>query len=232
MTGAQGGIISIIGIDGSGKTTLAKRIVSEKIFNGRDSIYVYARFVPLLSRPIVIVAQEVLGKRSTENPSVFMVARDKKRSILRKRPIAFLQEMIFLVDYIIQLPLKINRPYRRGVLIVCDRYIEDTILTDLAPDLGWGLNTIISKIERLSRFFPKPDVTLFLSIKPEIAMRRKTDIPDIEYVRERSEKYEAFSRKTNAIIIDANRDKDIVFEEVKRAILEKLPALEGEDKAS
>lgn len=218
MTRAKGRIISIIGIDGSGKTTLAHRIAKEVSINDRNLLYIYARFVPILSRPIVLIAQGILGKKSTGNPKVSMVDKGKKRTLLRKKPIAIFQEMIFLIDYSIQLLTKVNLPYRRGSLIVCDRYIEDTIITDLAPDLGWDQTTIIHKIERFGRFFPKSDVMLFLSIEPETAMKRKTDIPDIEYVRERAIMYEAVSKEIGATIIDANREMNIVFAEAKEAI--------------
>lgn len=56
----RGILICLTGIDGSGKTTLAKSLNDSLNKNGCNSTYVYARVTPIFSRLLMIVGRKIL----------------------------------------------------------------------------------------------------------------------------------------------------------------------------
>ena len=218
MSRRKGVIICIIGIDGSGKSTIAKRIGTETILTGKKFEYVYARFIPMLSRPLVYLAQSVLGKEKSENKNVEMVNRAKKKSFLSKPIVSKTTEMIFFLDYLIQILFKVWIPYSRGEYLICDRYLYDTIISDLGADIGWTGETTLSKIRKYQRLFPRPSVLIWLEVDPEIAIRRKNDVPSIQFLRERAALYGQIANGFDLKGINANMDQNAVFEEVVNLI--------------
>lgn len=56
--------ICIIGIDGSGKTTLAKEISESYSKKGILLSYVYNRYLPLLMKPIILFGKKTVLKKN------------------------------------------------------------------------------------------------------------------------------------------------------------------------
>lgn len=212
------GVIVIIGIDGSGKTTLARNIASSLLARGWNTKYVYARFVPVLSRPLVFLAQIILNKKTSRNQLTSMVDRFAKRKLLSINAIALMQESIFFIDYLCQLIMKVWIPYYEGYLLICDRYVQDTVLTDLAIDRRWGLKKIISRIRIYEKMAPRASIIIFLSVSPENALKRKQDIPDRKYIDERCELYSLIANEIGARVIDANLTLNIIYDQTMKII--------------
>ena len=113
-----------------------------------------------------------------------------------------------LLDYSLQVFLKVRLPLFLGRNIICDRYLYDTVITDLAPDMGYAEDRIIALLTSMLRFFPKPDTTFLIDLREEIAYQRKDDIPSLEYLKERRNTYLNIGRKHNMVVLDGTRPID------------------------
>ena len=115
-----------------------------------------------------------------------------------------------LFDYYLQLLYKIEVPLLLNKNVVCDRYIYDTIITDIAVDMGYSEDEIFNLIERCLSILPTPDVVFLIDVPEEVAYNRKDDVPAIGYLRDRRKYYIAIAKKYNMIKINGNEDmKDI-----------------------
>ena len=119
-----------------------------------------------------------------------------------------------LFDYYLQLLYKIEVPLLLNKNVVCDRYIYDTIITDIAIDMGYSEDEIFNLIERCLSILPTPDIVFLIDIPEEVAYNRKDDVPAIGYLRDRRKYYLSVADKFNMIKIEG--DKEI--EDIKRKI--------------
>jgi thymidylate kinase len=62
----------------------------------------------------------------------------------------------------------------------------------------------------------KPNLSIYLDVDPEIIMSRERK-PDqrIEYLKNKKELYDKKIQQWNWKVIDGNRDKNVIFEEIK-----------------
>ena len=104
-------------------------------------------------------------------------------------------------DYIIQVFFKVTLPILLGQKLIIDRYIFD-----IAVNLSLTTNKEICYSESLIRFFlkfaPQPDFIVFIDLPEEVAFNRKDDIQDIEYLRERRERYLVLAGLYNFKLLD------------------------------
>ena len=106
------------------------------------------------------------------------------------------------VDYFVQVIYKIQLPMILNRNIVCDRYIYDTIITDIAVDVGYSEYDMLGQIEKWLSILPIPDVVFLIDLPEEIAYNRKNDVPAIEYLQDRRGHYLSAGDKFKMVIID------------------------------
>jgi dTMP kinase len=108
-----------------------------------------------------------------------------------------------------------------GLVLLCDRYAASSIAYGEAQDLNpaW--------LADAQRFLPKPQLTIWLDIDPETAVRRKAvgrdryeqDLALLSRVRE------SYSRQAAApdwVRIDGEQAKDVVAEEISTIVRSRL----------
>ena len=196
--------ICFTGIDGSGKTTQAKNLVKNLSLNGIKSEYVYARLVPIIFKPLLVVGNLLFLRKKKINNDYEGYSNTKK-NILREH--AFLSKIfytIMLFDYYLQLLYKIKMPLLLNKNVICDRYIYDTLITDIAVDMGHSEDDIFIRIERGLSILPTPDIVFLIDLPEEIAYNRKNDVPSIEYLRDRRKYYLSIADRYNMIKINGN----------------------------
>lgn len=103
-----------------------------------------------------------------------------------------------------------------GDIVICDRYRASSVAYGEAQGLDpqW--------LEDIQRYLPEPDLTLFLDIAPETAVRRKAqgrdryerDLPLLSRVRE---SYRRQAQRENWVVIDGEQPKDLVARAVEAA---------------
>jgi dTMP kinase len=104
-----------------------------------------------------------------------------------------------------------------GKTVVCDRYIFDTVVVDVADDFDYTTDESLALIRWFLRWFPTPDQTILLDVPESVSMERKDDIPDIEYLHSRRERYLRFADAFTVPVVDGTAPiSDVVDEVVER----------------
>lgn len=210
--------ICIIGIDGSGKTTMAKEIADLLKERGVSAQYVYARFQLILTKPVVFLANKIFLRDKKIRTEYSIRTNDKKTLIKKNRKLATVYRFLLLTDYLLQLAIKIKLPLLTGKTIVCDRYVYDTVLTDFAIDMGLSKDECLQLINKCFRFVPKPSVVFLVDASEEVAYKRKNDIPSIDYLKDRRSLYLGIADACGMIVLNGNQAPEEVFRECMRRL--------------
>lgn len=215
----RGNLICFIGIDGAGKTTHAKALAEIMKKNGVECKYVWCRFEPFLIAPFITVARVLFLRKKDmfKNYGEYSIA---KKNLLKNGFLSKLYQYLILSDYFLQVFLKVKIPLRFGKNIICDRYIHDTIITDLAVYLGYSDEKIKKVLGRCLYFFPKPDLSFLIDVPEEIAFQRKDDTPSIEYLRERRNIYLNIGKEYEMVILDGSKKLEELQCEIERKVFQ------------
>jgi dTMP kinase len=173
-------LISISGVDGSGKTTYAEILRDTFIFCELRTKYMWSRIgSSALLKPFSKIAKILHGlKRGqlilkpSENTKELEARREElfgKSSLLRSSVLAIiLAEMLCQYFFRVKLPLLFNK------IVICDRYVYDS-LVDISTRYGVDLNSkegqFIKRI--LMALTPAPDISYCLFVPLENACSRK-----------------------------------------------------------
>jgi len=210
--------ICITGIDGSGKTTQAKALVESLNREGIKCKYAYNRYTPILWRPFMILAQKIFLRKKN-------IFRDykghsrAKRGIFKNKLLSTLYQYIILGDYFFQVLFKVKIPLM-FTSIVCDRYIYDTIITDLSVDLNYSQKDIKNLMNILFKIFPEPDITFLIDIDEDVAFNRKDDVPALEYLAERRNRYLWLGKEYKMNTLNGSKDVDELKKIIQNTISE------------
>jgi dTMP kinase len=132
---------------------------------------------------------------------------------------------------VMQLLFVANRHERRdairewlagGLILLCDRYRASSIAYGEAQglDAAW--------LQDIQRFLPPADLTIYVDIAPETAVKRKAHDRD-RYERDLAllarvrESYRRQSEQANWVRIDGERTKDQIADDVFAAVTARLP---------
>jgi len=213
----KGNLICIIGIDGTGKTTIAKKIV-KLISKNNQSKYIHCRYYPILLMPCMLLAKVFLYRGVTAKSNYSGYSKLKRNFLSGWK--GSIYKNLLLIDFWVQVLLKVTLPlFITKKIFVCDRYLHDTIFTDLAADVGLSNYDCNKLLERLFILFPKPDLCFLLDIKEDIAFSRKDDTISLEYLKERRGLYLSYANINNLDVIKCDKKSiDEVFAELYNKI--------------
>ena len=112
----------------------------------------------------------------------------------------------------------------QGRIILCDRYVASSVAYGEAQglDAAW--------LTDIQRFLPAADLTVLLDISPDVAVRRKStgrdrferDVALLSRVRD---SYRAQAADPKWLLVAADRPKDDVQADVRRAVASRLALL-------
>jgi dTMP kinase len=121
----------------------------------------------------------------------------------------------------------------QGDIVLCDRYADSTIAYQ-----GYGHKVDLDKLHAIVEFATGglvPDLSILLDIEVETGLKRRHKDGDInrldafvlEFHQRVRDGYHELVRNNPErwVVIDANRDFDEIQQELRRVIIEKLPAL-------
>jgi thymidylate kinase len=123
-----------------------------------------------------------------------------------------------LLDHYISFRKALGRLPDDVTTVILDRYVYDSMI-DIDSAFGsGGRETERLMKSRFYRLFPRPDKVVLLEIPPEESMRRKDDIPSVEYLESRYPVYHIIAERVGAGTVDATKSKEEVQADIRREI--------------
>ena len=206
----KGLLITLEGIDGSGKSTAAKHIASK-----------LAKLMP--TRKLVLTAEPTAGQ-------VGRILRAEMARVLGSETSAAkqMQELfLFMADHAHHLTKTILPSLEAGAIVLSDRYADSTAayqgvtLREFVPDpVSW-----IQSIYRPWNL--RPDRTLLFVLDPHVALQRmqsrhgRQKFERLEFLRSVDENFRRMAalEPDRFVKIDAEQDAENVAEDATKAIL-------------
>lgn len=193
----MGKFVCIEGVDGSGKTTQAKRLVRNLRSKGYDAVY---------------TTEPSAGKIGT-------LIRSFVLSCKSRVPIA-LEALLFAADRVDHVQTDVEPLLKQGKIVVCDRYVCSSLAYQGAAglDLDW--------MDCVNRFALKPDLTLFLDVLPEVGLKRlkrkKSVMETAKNLKIVRHMYLNLVQQNRMISLDGNKSIGKVAEDVLKIVLKEL----------
>ncbi|MFZ1946488.1 MAG: hypothetical protein WAW06_03000 [bacterium] len=217
-------LIVLMGLDGSGKSTQAETIARQLTEKGVRTDVVWLRGESYVTRPVLKIAKGLLraprGKKrgEAETPEAYQKYVSGKRSMFRSGLAREAWRNLVLVDFYITYRLAFSKIDKRARVVILDRYLYDSLI-DIATAFGSGPD----EVKRLlgswrTRAFPRPDRVILLDLEPAEAIKRKDDIPSMDYLEERHGLYRALASELHATVVDASQPVGQVAASIKDAV--------------
>jgi len=193
----KGVFICIEGLDASGKTTHAHRLVRNLRSKGFDAVY-------------------------TTEPSRGEIGKFIRAYILqRKRRVpSVVEALLFAVDRVDHVGKEIKPALEKGKIVVSDRYVYSSLAYQGAAGLD------IKWIEEINRLALPPDLAIYIDVPPEVVVKRikwkKSVMERLETQRRVREVYMKFVDNGKLVPVDGNRAKDDVAKDILTVVLDFL----------
>jgi thymidylate kinase len=162
--GHKGLLVAFLGPDGSGKTTLALNLASKNIFPSR---YVYMGADNYILPTSHLIERISRGLRKKHN----VPKMTEEKIHIFNRLLRYIKETVKLchdmAEFLTRYLFLSYRFYRKGYLVINDRYIYDLLL----DRERFSRHPIIQKV--ILKILPKPDLLLFLETSTRTMHQRK-----------------------------------------------------------
>ncbi len=206
----MGIFVTIEGPEGSGKTTVAKKIVETLNQNGFKALYTREPGGVAIAEKIRDIILDVHHTQLDSRCEALLYAASRRQHLIEK-VVPALKE-----DYI----------------VICDRFVDSSLAyqgyaRDLGMDEIYNINLFA-----IDQYWP--DITILLDIEPEIGLQRimknrqnevnRLDLESLHFHQKVHQGYEIIKEKyANRItLVDGNQSPEKVFEEVYHVIESKL----------
>lgn len=201
----KGFLISFEGIDGSGKSTQARKLYEFL----KEEGYEVSLYRDPGSTPLAEQIREVIINYAMDPITELLLFESARSSLVWE---------------------KIFPDLTSGKIVIVDRFIDSTTAYQgYGREINLGTVSILNHIATRGR---KPDLTFILNLPLELALQRlkeqKTKFEEPNYLKRVGDGYLQifYSEKERDIrLIDASRSEEEVFEEIKTITLERLKVL-------
>lgn len=193
----KGIFICVEGIDGSGKTTQAHKLVEVLKKVGFEAVY-------------------------TTEPSRGMYGTLLRNHILegtRRAPVV-VEAVLFAVDRVDHVASEVKPLLRKGKVVVSDRYVYSSIAYQ-------GTSGFPTKwLKEINKQVMKPDLSFFIDVPPETVMerinRQKSVMETLQTQKEVRKAYLRLVEEEGLLVIDGSGSKKEVAERIQKAVLKFL----------
>jgi serine acetyltransferase len=191
-------VVSFLGADGSGKSSVIDRVMA-------DLAPVFRRTCRLHLRPRVLARKN--PDRGPETAPHALPARGSAASVVK---LAY-----FVLDYFVGYALRVWPMARRSTLVVFDRHYRDLAVDSRRYRYGGP-----ARLVRLaSRCVPGPDFWVLLDAPPDVLQARKQEVSPEESARQRRAYLDLFAHLQNASVVDSSQELPQVVLDAESAIL-------------
>jgi dTMP kinase len=193
----KGIFICIEGLDGSGKTTHAHRVVRNLQKKGFNAVY-------------------------TTEPSLGELGKFIRASVLqgKNRVPRVVEALLFAVDRVEHLEKDVKPALEEGKIVISDRCVYSSLAYQGAAglDLEW--------IEEINRFALPPDLAIYIDVPPEVVVerirRKKSVMERLETQRRVKEVYMKYVENGKLLPVDGDRKKSEVEQNILSVITDLL----------
>ena len=193
----KGVFICIEGLDGSGKTTHAHRIVRKLQEQGLDAVY-------------------------TTEPSTGDLGKFIRSTILqgKKRVPRVVEALLFALDRVEHLKKDVKPALEMGKIVISDR----CVYSSLAYQGAAGLD--IEWIEEINRMALSADLAIYIDVPPEVVVKRirrkKSVMERLETQRKVQKVYMKYVENGKLVPVDGDKGKAEVTQNILKIILDFL----------
>ncbi|HEY4491659.1 MAG TPA: hypothetical protein VI958_06630, partial [Acidobacteriota bacterium] len=223
MASRSGLLISLSGIDGCGKSTIARQL--QEYFSSEYDLPSSVLWCKFGAHPLSKLHVSDSIKRAS-----FPALHPLSLPVLGERggrgvsegsfgaPFPQIYARTLLLIHLAHIFFAVRQKLLRGEWIICDRYIFDT-----AVDLQQGFQYSSEKIRDILsiKWLPVPDFKFWLDLPEKSAYRRKPDTESVQFLRERRALYTGIAQEFDLHMIDASWGLDLVFNQMIEIIEEK-----------
>lgn len=202
--------ITIEGPDGSGKTTVAKKLVDKLNNEGIKAIYSREPGGVAIAEKIRDIILDVNNTNLDSRSEALLYAASRRQHLVEK--------VIPALD--------------NGYVVICDRFLDSSLAYQ-----GYARGIGIDEVYNINMFAIDnhlPDLTILLDINPEVGINRimkqrenevnRLDLEGLSFHKKVHEGYQILKEKypQRFTIVDGNKSKEEVFETVYKIVKNKL----------
>lgn len=206
-------LVSIVGVDGSGKTTLANWLAGELAAQGREPVLVWSRFRNYLSKPLLALTRLSGHNYYKTLDGVKFGFHDFERLVGYRELFAVLQA----VDVNIAAYARIHRRRARSDIVICERGPWDT-LVDVTADTGlsWLPGSPLGSIYSL--LMRRDALVLWISRDRDSILRTRPELVHDHKLAPRVAVYAQLAKRHGWHVIDNNGTLDDAKAQIRNAL--------------
>lgn len=206
-------LISIIGVDGSGKTTLTNWLAEELEMHGRKPVLVWSRFRNYLSKPLLALTRLSGHNKYKTIDGVRFGFHDFESLPVYREFFAVLQA----IDVNIAAYARIQRLRKQADLLICERGPWDT-LVDVTADTGltWLPASLLGSAYTLQ--MQHDARVLWISREQENILRTRPELVHDHKLPQRMALYARLAKRHRWEVIDNNGTLDEAKEQIRAAL--------------
>ena len=173
-----------------------------------------SRWRPVLSLPLLVIMKRLGYAKVHRAGGVYIV----ETRLPSGGGLTSLWCILTQVENIVKTGVKLVFPLLLGGTVICDRYALDMVVDGMA-----GLHDPANRTRfgfQLLRLLPKPDFAFFMDIDPEVAFKRKPDLPSLDDYVERLGLYRELCSRWGVAIINARLSPDAIHSNIWKRMSE------------
>ncbi|MEI7621048.1 MAG: hypothetical protein WCJ51_00775 [Candidatus Moraniibacteriota bacterium] len=215
-------IISISGLDGSGKSTQIELLKKKFETEGKKVFYFHAVAFSIANKKIC--HSERISQQDDESKNLSAKSLDYARAGKSSKSVTSanwlqiqLRKVALAIDLIRFQKLLQELRSENYDYLLSDRYFYDNVINILY--LAKTIPAPWSLLSCLASFIPRPDFAFFLSADPKKIMQRPRPAEQgLEYLLAKQRILTQFAQDNNLFEIDGNKTQQEVFGEIEKVI--------------